>query len=245
MPTSTGPRPRRTDLAEFISMLLPSNLNLAAPAQTRDLIKPALTCSGNFNGAAPAQAPFGVGLAAPGREQSTSTGRAQQILQVHSVRPCTGCLTRNGFNGAAPRVWEMSSWPPWRNTSASTGPRPRGRGISAFYVRHCRAALRPKLQRGRARVGAECAAAGGSTKRKQGNRRFNGAAPARALDFGTSLQLKPGCLRSQFLLQRGRARAGIADENYAACRDLNFVQINIAPSNRAAPRGRGMLPRSK
>ena len=183
-----------------------------------------------FNGAAPARARNADG----------------------SRLPSVGLLEPS-FNGAAParaRNDRMAGEPVPAATGASTGPRPRGRGMVARAVMPTTA--RRMLQRGRARAGAEWT---DLDLQPQSASRFNGAAPARARNArtgSTELMVPSG-------LQRGRARAG------AECRDCTgSVQppptlqrgraragaechantIAHAPANAAStgprPRGRGM-----
>ena len=81
------------------------------------------------------------------------------------------------FNGAAParaRNAEAAAQALMQHWSASTGPRPRGRGMSAGVGHRW---TRTLLQRGRARAGAECSRQAGVMPV---DCRFNGAAPARA-----------------------------------------------------------------
>ena len=159
--------------------------------------------TGGFNGAAPARARNGD----------------EQYKQ--KLRRC--------FNGAAPaRARNECYGNPIHVLKASTGPRPRGRGM---------------VRRGRL-----------TSSRRRG---FNGAAPARARNAtasrhraqarqsastgprprGRGMYAVTGNVRRHFaMLQRGRARAG------AECHDLQFRPI--ARPDRAStgprPRGRGM-----
>ena len=155
--------------------------------------------SESFNGAAPARARNGSSWpsarpsqcfngAAPARARNAPPSSAKQLEPPR-------------FNGAAPaRARNGEEWSRCQNEiPASTGPRPRGRGMvmDPEYV-----LAPPWLQRGRARAGAEWSPIGPSTARARS--RFNGAAPARARnDYETRDRQTPITA-----LQRGRARAG-------------------------------------
>ncbi len=94
----------------------------------------------------------------------------------NSSRADSSKLVESGFNGAAP-AWARNSCG-WTNSNApikeaSTGPRPRGRGIRQHHQLPMHPACR--LQRGRARVGAEFGVFAHARGRERG---FNGAAPA-------------------------------------------------------------------
>jgi len=132
------------------------------------------------------------------------------------------------FNGAAPARARMAPTPlasTFNQTVASTGPRPRGRGWVVAMIPV--SALLTRLQRGRARAGADGPAS--PTPRSSLPPRFNGAAPARArmgngfISCGACVHLastgprprgrgwEPVCRqrhRRVVVLQRGRARAG-------------------------------------
>src|SRR5437667_241391 len=104
---------------------------------------------------------------------------------------------------------------------ASTGPRPRGRGVIVvpYGVRDAYVASTGPRPRGR----------GVSLKRRAGVpgcKRFNGAAPARAR---SGWQYRKGTMTTQ-QLQRGRARAGAEWE----CRMRDAVAIGPG-FNGAAP----------
>ena len=159
------------------------------------------------------------------------------------------------FNGAAPaRARNGCSGRPLgeRTRCASTGPRPRGRGMATLV--HGDGRPSPGLQRGRARAGAECnrpcvgrsclhPASTGPRPRGRGMaaqaadlseaaRGFNGAAPARARNaWPTTLAGGTSCV-----LQRGRARAG------AECSTTTGTyNTAIGASTGPRPRGRGMV----
>ena len=152
------------------------------------------------------------------RGRARAGAECARTLRRASTRP-------RCFNGAAPararNALRLNSV--GHVFRASTGPRPRGRGMANPASR--RAAGDAALQRGRARAGAECGQAHGRPPR---DRRFNGAAPARARNEGESLEVLGNMLMgfngaapararnaaaaplpaSQAALQRGRARAG-------------------------------------
>jgi len=137
-----------------------------------------------------------------------------------------GAVASTCFNGAAPararnvNLHAHVSVP----LRASTGPRPRGRGMRLVCLRE---GVQPaQLQRGRARAGAECTvriiigdgnlpASTGPRPRGRGMfplfqfdsagpQGFNGAAPARARNEHKTCPATRFCT----MLQRGRARAG-------------------------------------
>src|SRR5665213_2857024 len=158
--------------------------------------------SRGFNGAAPARArnavkldgplrlPFGFNGAAPARARNA-------ILPPHPFGAA------QGFNGAAPARARNEKQHPrgtCKGILASTGPRPRGRGMTMNVGVSARPVC--MLQRGRARAGAECGEFG--NRQTLLNNCFNGAAPARARNVVAMTSL-PFQLE---LLQRGRARAG-------------------------------------
>jgi len=133
---------------------------------------------------------------------------------------------------------------------ASTGPRPRGRGIrtglqlqrrasSALQRGRARAGAELRcgdvceigfiwLQRGRARAGAELS---GPKPPPALPLRFNGAAPARARNW-SARSMSP---RRLVLLQRGRARAG-AEFCAKSTSPLRTFPASTGPR----PRGRGI-----
>ena len=142
---------------------------------------------------------------------------------------------------------------PARGSMASTGPRPRGRGMCRLHDRQCsssqRASTGPRprgrgmrvatsgvelddceLQRGRARAGAECAAV---TRLRRDDGGFNGAAPARARNVAS---LRRAMSRRANLLQRGRARAGAECEYAVPPMQAPVLRASTGPR----PRGRGM-----
>ena len=136
------------------------------------------------------------------------------LLQRGRARAGAECQ-HNNSTSAAPHI-------------ASTGPRPRGRGMQLEPREACDGF--DELQRGRARAGAECLEC--SYRRGCQTVCFNGAAPARARNVGNS---HLSCL-GRFPLQRGRARAG------AEWRDNQHrAQLPHNASTGPRPRGRGMI----
>ena len=124
------------------------------------------------------------------------------------------------FNGAAPaRARNVVSRCSriWREVIASTGPRPRGRGM-------CVPTVLPDLST-RASTGPR--PRGRGMQPTQSRLCFNGAAPARARNAKSRRLLA--------WLQRGRARAGAECARYAAA---SVVLCDASTGPR--PRGRGM-----
>ena len=141
----------------------------------------------------------GFNGAAPARARSETTGRA-------TVRE----FGRNSFTGAAPA--RARSGAPHRHPAlASTGPRPRGRGVALIGI----ASSRSPSFNGAAPARARSAWIGCDRRSPVG---FNGAAPARAREENRSGECRscfngaaPARARSVEpwqLLQRGRAPAG-------------------------------------
>ena len=201
-----------------------------------------------FNGAAPARARNVGNLASmPGVAFALQRGRARAGAEWRSMERAMaerdGCfngaapararnvwraggkIVRSGFNGAAPaRARNARTVAGHAATAtASTGPRPRGRGMRRS-IEQDRASWR--LQRGRARAGAECNCPRAAKHRTP---RFNGAAPARARNADWTNTY----LASRATLQRGRARAG------AECQCAAVTPASTGPR----PRGRGCLAR--
>ena len=144
----------------------------------------------------------------------------EQALNLHNGRMAS--------TGPRPRGRGMTTPQPRRvlPLPASTGPRPRGRG------------MRPAMSRGRHWTGCFNGAAPARARNEQTsftNRSrspgFNGAAPARARN-GHGRGRREEC---QARLQRGRARAG------AECCPVEAVQPRrMVASTGPRPRGRGM-----
>ena len=161
---STGPRPRGRGMQRRARML---------------------HAAGGFNGAAPARARNVFGR---------SAARIHKLLCFNGAAPARA---RNAANGKRNLVMQMlqrgraragAEWCQCRririSMPASTGPRPRGRGIMHSGSDRCDASA--ALQRGRARAGAECS----DGRTSHGERRltgFNGAAPARARNVDSAM----------------------------------------------------------
>jgi len=115
---------------------------------------------------------------------------------------------------------------PHNITDASTGPRPRGRGMNPPVAQGRTGAL--MLQRGRARAGAECQCDGGRSAK---DICFNGAAPARARNGSRSGQ---GSRRNGCFNGAAPARARNVQ------RRNRWPQVAMMASTGPRPRGRGM-----
>ena len=204
---STGPRPR----GRGMSIWLP----LRYARRSR------------FNGAAPARARNGCDRLLPhARQLQLQRGRARAGAEW-DLLPVRCCLNSLGFNGAAParaRNEEEFELLTKYMAVASTGPRPRGRGMTIRS--EVISSSQTLLQRGRARAGAECSPKRNprqTPRRLQRGRARAGAecganSPLASHPGGASTGPRPRgrgmgvtCEhRYTFLapLQRGRARAG-------------------------------------
>ena len=109
-------------------------------------------------------------------------------------------MLQRGRARAGAELWQVTALSRRAAHIASTGPRPRGRGIST--VAGTWTACDVELQRGRARAGAEFSTR--SASRGDASTCFNGAAPARARNS----RMHAVAPTSASSLQRGRARAG-------------------------------------
>ena len=140
-------------------------------------------------------------------------GRARAGAECAPCKDNAG-PTASGFNGAAPaRARNAIFFVPPRAVLrfASTGPRPRGRGM--MRARAKSGMRMTRLQRGRARAGAECDFTG--AVQEGAGRASTGPRPR-----GRGMILIPPCLlASQWRLQRGRARAG-AEWGFACAEGL-------------------------
>ena len=227
---STGPRPRGRGMCKpaASSALPPRSFNGAAPARARN---------GRLDGcelglqraASTGPRPRGRGMVPkpPQLNLDIKLQRGRARAGAEWIAPWTSpssiqMLQRGRARAGAEWIIGRSQEPP--PSPASTGPRPRGRGMVTLGD-----PLGPepfRLQRGRARAGAECLPARPPWPQRP---RFNGAAPARArngeprlllphLGWHASTGPRPrgrGMLlftlldvNSTRLLQRGRARAG-------------------------------------
>ncbi len=110
--------------------------------------------------------------------------------------------------------------------AASTGPRPRGRGMLA---RGPAGALRYALQRGRARAGAEWQLAAGLARRRM---RFNGAAPARARNV-----LSRNSFQRKLATTDLRLPASISFPFFSCCGSVSHYSFNIKRLRHASTSG--------
>ena len=184
---STGPRPRGRGMprAKIPTSATPQGASTGPRPRGRGMIASGAQghCNGvGFNGAAPARARNGW-LSGSGHDEhprrfnGAAPARARNVVRGLAQSAANACLASTGprprgrgmrssrqkpgyrrcrFNGAAParaRNVRACAIALNRMPGASTGPRPRGRGMVANRQRP--SSLSQKLQRGRARAGAE------------------------------------------------------------------------------------------
>ncbi len=234
---STGPRPRGRGMltTESSTRMSFTRFNGAAPARARNggFCREVPLAAFCFNGAAPARA---RNVSAPGSRLWVGTalqrGRARAGAECDDAkrdRECATELQRGRARAGAECGKRCAALAKTR--VASTGPRPRGRGMRISG--RLQSSVDTSLSRfngaapARARNGivfvwdwfVHCS--------------FNGAAPARA----RNAEIDGVTMPSNYLLQRGRARAG-AECKFTGANQMKRPLASTGPR----PRGRGMPP---